>query len=235
MSSSEADRNFSESVSAVYEALFVPLIFQSYADDTADRLAGLRDGSILEVAAGTGVVTRAMARVLPETVSITATDLNQAMLDQAARVGTVRPVQWQQANVMSLPFESGSFDVVVCQFGVMFFDPKADAFAEIRRVLRPGGQFLFVVWDGLEDNEFAAVISRVVNELFPDDPPRFLERTPYAYHDPGTIIDDLRAGGFRASPSIEQVRHRSRAATAARCGCGVLRGFAVAGRAREAR
>src|SRR5207237_309396 len=105
-------------------------------------------------------------------VSITATDLNPAMLERAVELGTARPVRWEEADVMSLPFESESFDVVVCQFGVMFFDPKRDAMAEVHRVLRPGGRFCFNVWGGLDDNDIAGVIDEAVNAQ-PADPARF--------------------------------------------------------------
>jgi ubiquinone/menaquinone biosynthesis C-methylase UbiE len=201
------------SVFDVYDELLVPLVFQVYADDLLSHLTDLRAGSVLEVAAGTGVVTRAMASSLPDEVTLTATDIVPGMVDRARRVGTTRPVTWQQADVMALPYESGSFDVVVCQFGAMFFDPKPAAFGEMRRVLRPGGRLLFSVWDGLEHNDFAAVVNDVVKRRFPDEPPQFLERKPYSYHDPEQIIADLRTAGFDAQPAIEQVEHVSRART----------------------
>ncbi len=213
MDAPESDHVFAGSVPATYEERLVPMIFEPYAEDLVRRLADVRTGSILEVAAGTGVVTRALAAGLPGPVEITATDLNQAMIDRAMLVGTARPVRWQQADVMSLPFEPESFDLVVCQFGVMFFDPKPAAFAAVHRVLRPGGRFLFNVWGGLEDNEFPAVVSRAVAGVFPDDPPRLLERTPHGYHDREVIASDLEAGGFVVPPSFERVEHRSRAAT----------------------
>ncbi len=207
----DSDRAFTGAVPEVYADLMVPMLFEPYAADLATRLQDVRSGSILEIAAGTGVVTRALARELPETVSITATDLNQAMLDRAVLTGTVRPVRWQQADVMTLPFAAESFDVVVCQFGVMFFDPKASAFAEVHRVLRPGGRFVFNVWGDLEDNEFASVVIRAVNASPADEPSTFFERTPHGYHDGETIARDLRAGGFGSPPSIERVDARSHA------------------------
>jgi SAM-dependent methyltransferase len=197
-----------------YDELLVPLLFQAYADDVTRRLADMRAGSILEIAAGTGVVTRALAAALPGEVSITATDLVPGMLERAQRIGTRRPVTWDQADVMSLPYESESFDVVVCQFGVMFFEPKADAYAEVRRVLRPGGRFLFSVWDGLDRNEFGDVINDAMKLHFPDDPPLFLERRPYAYHDGPAISADLHAGGFESPPSIERLEFVSHGRTA---------------------
>src|SRR6185436_20942438 len=139
MEAKSADTVFAGSVPEIYDSTLVPLIFQPYADDLARRLAARSLTRVLEVAAGTGVVTRAMAATLPAEVEIVATDLNQPMLDRAAAHGTQRTVEWRAADAMQLPFEDGSFDAVVCQFGVMFFPDKAKAFSEARRVLRPGG------------------------------------------------------------------------------------------------
>ena len=207
-----AEDGFTKSMFEVYDDLLVPLFFQAYAEDVVPQLAGMRTGSILEVAAGTGVVTRLLAATLPAEVAITATDLVPGMVEWAERVGTARAVTWAQANAMSLPCEGESFDVVVCQFGAMFFVPRADAFAEVRRVLRPGGRFLFSVWDRLEANELPSAVCDIVKGFFPDDPPGFLERTPYGYNDPEMIADDLRAGGFEAPAVIEVVEHASTAA-----------------------
>lgn len=210
MSSPESDHVFAGSVPEIYDQRFVPLIFVPYARDLAERLADMSHGSILEVAAGTGAVTRELAASLPDGVAITATDLNPGMLDRAMTVGTSRSVRWERADVMSLPFGDAEFDVVVCQFGVMFFHPKPDAFASMRRVLAPGGRLLFNVWDSLATNDFARVAMEGVNTVCADEPVQFFERTPHGYHDPDTISADLRAGGFTTSPSIEQVSHRSR-------------------------
>ena len=198
----------------LYERYMVPLIFQPYTDDLVTRLAGLDVASVLEVAAGTGVVTRAMASRLPESVRITATDLNPPMIDYAQSVGTARPVAWQAADVMSLPFEDASFDAVVCQFGAMFFPDRRAAFAELARVLRPGGVFLFNVWNRLDQNEFAALISAEVAAQFPDIAADFLARTPYGYYDEPTIRADVAGGGFESPAKFELVEARSRAESA---------------------
>jgi len=152
MAKPASDTVFVGSIPKLYDTLLVPLIFQPYADDLAKRLSSRRLERVLEVAAGTGVVTRAMASTLPERVSITATDLNQPMLDYAAAIGTSRPVEWRQADALQLPFADQSFDAVVCQFGAMFFPDKVKAFAQARRVLRPAGVFLFNVWDRIDYN-----------------------------------------------------------------------------------
>jgi ubiquinone/menaquinone biosynthesis C-methylase UbiE len=209
----DVDEVVSSSVFDVYDQILVPLIFQSYADDLAERCADLRSGSLLEIAAGTGVATRALADTLPDSVAITATDIVPGMLDRAQNVGTSRPVVWEQADAMSLPYEAESFDSVVCQFGAMFFAPASDAFAEMRRVLRPGGRLVFSVWDALDDNEFAAVVHDSVQDHFPDAPPGFLAAKPYGYHDRATIETDLEAGGFAEPPVVERMSTISLAAT----------------------
>ena len=112
---------------------------------------------------------------------------------------------------MRLPFESGVFDAVVCQFGVMFFPEKSKAFAEARRVLRSGGVFMFNVWDRIEENEFADTVTTALESVFPNDPPRFMARTPHGYYHVATIARDLESGGFVASPRIDTVAARSRA------------------------
>ena len=213
MSSFGSDKVFAGSIPELYDTYLVPLIFEPYAADLAARLAPRPLSRVLEIAAGTGVVTRAMATALPETVSIVATDLNQSMLDQAAARGTKRSVTWRQADAMKLPFADGAFDAVVCQFGVMFFPEKRLAYSEARRVLRSGGIFIFNAWDRIQENEFADTVTTALEALFPDDPPRFLARTPHGYHDVETIRRDLAAGGFTASPEITTLAARSHAAS----------------------
>lgn len=211
MGTAETDTGFSGSIPGLYETHLVPLIFEPYAADLAHRLAPRSPVRVLEVAAGTGVVTRALASLLPAPVSIVATDLNQAMLDQASARRTTRAVEWRQADALQLPFDDGTFDAVVCQFGVMFFPDKAKAFAEAHRVLTVGGVFMFSVWDRIGENEFADVTTTALASRFPADPPRFLARTPHGYHDRAAIERDLANGGFTASAQISTVAARSRA------------------------
>lgn len=213
MNDPEPDRSFIGSLPEAYQAHLVPLIFEPYATDLVNRLAARPVRRVLEIAAGTGVVTRTLTSVLPENVSIVASDLNQAMLDQAVAVGTTRPVEWRQADAMRLPFEDEAFDAVVCQFGVMFFPEKAMAFSEARRVLRSGGILVFNVWDRIDQNEFAETVTTALESLFPADPPRFLARVPYGYYDRPTIERDLADGGFTASPQFTTVSERSRASS----------------------
>jgi SAM-dependent methyltransferase len=153
-----------------------------------------------------------LARALPAEVEIFATDLNQTMLDYAAALPGAARVAWRQADAQRLPFEDGSFGAVLCQFGAMFFPDRDAAYREAGRVLKPGGQFLFSVWDRIEENEFADLVTETVAALFPEDPPRFLARTPHGYHDVAAIERELRAAGF-SRIAVETVPRRSRAHT----------------------
>jgi ubiquinone/menaquinone biosynthesis C-methylase UbiE len=211
MSNPDTDKVFSGTIPKLYETYLVPLIFEPYASDLVNRLASRSVTRVLEIAAGTGVVTRKLVSVLPESVSVVATDLNQSMLDQASALGTRRPVEWRQADAMQLPFQDATFDAVVCQFGVMFFPDKSKAFSEARRVLSPGGVLIFNVWDQIEENDFADTATTALESLFPKDPPRFLARTPHGYYHHPTIERDLSNGGFNALPQITTVEARSRA------------------------
>jgi ubiquinone/menaquinone biosynthesis C-methylase UbiE len=202
------DKVFAGSIPEIYDRLMVPLIFEPYARDLAGRIALANPGCVLETAAGTGVLTRALAAQLPAKARITATDLNEPMLVQAGKSLSDPRVAWRQADALALPFDSGSFDAVACQFGAMFFPDRVKGFAEARRVLKPGGRFFFNVWDKIADNEFADVVTQALADVFPHDPPRFMARTPHGYYDQHQIRADLKAAGF-TDVAIEAVGHKS--------------------------
>lgn len=194
---SETDKAFTGSIPEVYDRFLVPLIFEEFALDLAQRTARTRPARVLETAAGSGVVTRALLPLLDADAQYTVSDLNQPMLDRAAsQQAHDDRVLWQQADALDLPFPENSMDAVCCQFGVMFFPDKIAGYKEVLRVLRPGGRYHFNVWDRIADNEFADCVTEALAALYPDDPPRFLARTPHGYHDIDEIAVELRAAGF---------------------------------------
>jgi ubiquinone/menaquinone biosynthesis C-methylase UbiE len=204
----ELDTVFSGSIAALYDRYIGPLIFEPYAENLASRLSALNARRVLETAAGTGIVTRALVGALSPGASIVATDLNQPMLDHAAKKVSSSRVSWQKTDAQALPFADAAFDAVVCQFGVMFFPDKPKAYSEARRVLKPGGHFIFNVWDKLEHNEFADLVTAAAADMFPDDPPRFMARTPHGYHDRDAIMAELRSAGF-VNVEVETLTRRS--------------------------
>jgi ubiquinone/menaquinone biosynthesis C-methylase UbiE len=222
-----SDAHFPSAVAALYDRCLRPLLFEPYAEDLARRAAALGPTHILETAAGTGVVTEALRGALPE-ATIVATDLNQAMLDVAqARLGSDR-IEYRVVDAQALPFGDGAFDLVVCQFGVMFFPDRITAYREARRVLKPGGHFLFNAWGTLEANEASLVLARAVASAFPDDPPSFLERTPFGYHDIEQVEADLCSAGFTDIKS-ETVEKRSRHSSAREVATGLCLGSPLRG------
>jgi SAM-dependent methyltransferase len=220
---STTDVIFAGSIPELYDRYLGPLLFEPYAEDLARRLDDLRAGRVLEIAAGTGIVTRALTRVLPSTVEIVASDLNQAMLDRAATRLNTPNVRWQQADAQELPFEEAEFEAVVCQFGVMFFPNKEASHREVLHVLVPGERYIFNVWGRMEDNEVSQTVSQAVAALFPDDPPRFFERTPHGYADTDLIRRDLEVAGFERV-EIEAVEKISRAPSAREAAIGLCQG-----------
>lgn len=192
---SSTDAAFAGSIPGLYDRHLGPFLFDPYAKEVARRAAQLKPAWILETAAGTGIVTAALAQAIPS-AHIVATDLNDAMLDVARARMTSENVRFEPADAQDLPFEEGSFDLVVCQFGVMFYPDKVRGNAEARRVLRDGGRYIAVVWDRLDNNPASLIVHETVAALYPDDPPGFLARTPFGYADPAAIEHDLLQAGF---------------------------------------
>jgi ubiquinone/menaquinone biosynthesis C-methylase UbiE len=220
------DTVFAGSIAALYDRLMVPLKFTPWAEDMARRIAALAPATILETAAGSGVVTEQIAKALPE-AAITATDLNPAMLEIAARRPGLQRVHFQPADAQALPFAEASFDLVACQFGVMFYPDRVAAAREVRRVLRGGGTYLFSVWDCLDSNPVSKVLSEALAEQFPDNPPSFYARVPFGYHDTARIAADLAEAGF-TDITIETLKYAHGALTARDAAEGMCRGTPLA-------
>lgn len=200
------DRNFAGPIPEIYDKLLVPLIFEPFAADLAAAVSIDEPHIVLETAAGTGAVTRALAMRLPKDTRIVATDLNDAMIERARTHQNMERIVWRTADATNLPFGDGMFDDVICQFGAMFFSDKVQGHSEAYRVLKPGGHYHFNVWDDLAENEFARTVSDAVAEVFPRDPPNFMARTPHGYADEDRLRTDLAEAGFSRA-RIDRVSH----------------------------
>jgi len=222
------DTVFAGSIPRLYDRYLGPLLFEPFAVEVAGRVAKLRPGRVLETAAGTGIVTAALSERLPASATLVATDLNQAMIDHASTKLALKRVDLRPADALALPFGDASFDVVVCQFGAMFFPDKVAGYREARRVLAPGGRFVLSVWDSLEHNPMTRVVVDAVGARYPHNPPRFLARTPHGHHDAGVLRRDLEAAGFN-SVVVETVTLPSRAPSAEYAAIGLCQGTPMRG------
>ena len=210
-----------------YETHLVPLLFLDYAADLASRVDVPKGGTVLETACGTGAVTRHLRTHLGDDVRLTVTDLAPSMVEQAQKIVGDHPgTEYQPADAIDLPFPGDSFDAVVCQFSLMLFPDKEKAMREAARVLKPGGSFVFNVWDKLERNALSRAVHEAVAEIYPDDPPLFLE-APYSYHDLSAISDSLQRSGFETIEIVVQPRD-SKASSPRQVAAGLVAGSPLA-------
>ncbi len=189
--------HFGGSIPENYDRGLGPHIFDDYAQDLARRAAEANSADVLEIAAGTGIVTRKLRDALSPATRLVATDLNPPMLAVArSKFAPDERVEFKPADAMALPFDDGAFDLVVCQFGVMFFPDKAAAFREAGRVLRAGGRYLFNVWGSMSENPYSEVAHNVTAQFFAQDPPGFY-KVPFGYSDQSVVMADMEAGGLQ--------------------------------------
>jgi ubiquinone/menaquinone biosynthesis C-methylase UbiE len=217
-----------------YDRYLGPILFHHYADDLAARVPVSRGTRVLEVACGTGIVTERLVRRLAGQGTLVATDLNDAMIAHArTRMPADPALEWRQADGTSLPFPDRAYDVVVCQFGVMFFPDKAAGVREAFRVLRPGGTYLLNVWDALEKNAIARIAHDTIRTFFPSDPPEFY-KTPFSLHDTAVVDALLNAAGF-VEVQCESVERTGQSPSAADAATGLIEGNPVFGTIMERR
>ncbi|MFR9806803.1 class I SAM-dependent methyltransferase [Pseudonocardia sp. RS010] len=217
---SERDRVWTESMPEAYAGGLEAPVFAPFAAELASRASTGTPRRVLEIAAGTGVVTRALAESLPG-IDLLATDLNPAMVGHGAR--REPRARWEQADAARLPAPDGTVDLVVCGFGVMFFPDRPAAYAEVRRVLAPGGRFLFTTWDEVATHAFADALCAGLRAAFPTDPPRFVEDVPHGYPAPARVRADLAAAGF-TDVELERVVRTGSAPSAAAVAAGFCTG-----------
>jgi ubiquinone/menaquinone biosynthesis C-methylase UbiE len=220
------DAHFAGSIPAIYDDCLVPVLFAPFAEDLVRRAAGYAPEAVLELAAGTGAVSHALAAALTE-ARIIATDLNPAMLAIADQGGRAANLSFQVADAQALPFADASFDLILAQFGAMFFPDKIAAYREALRVLTPGGTLLFNVWDRLDANSGSAAIHDAIRRTVPEPKPDFIARTPFGYNDPASIEQELHSAGF-GQVTIERVARTSPSGSAAALARGMCLGSPLA-------
>jgi ubiquinone/menaquinone biosynthesis C-methylase UbiE len=217
---------FEGSIPESYDRYLGPAFFEPFADDLAARASRDEPTRILEIACGTGIVTRRLRDSLAPAAQIVATDLNPGMF--AFAQGKFRGnenIKWQQADAAALPFPDASFDAIVCQFGLMFVPDKSAAMRECYRVLAAGGVFLFNVWDAIERNPIAQIAHETIASFFDVDPPTFYQ-LPYGFHDEALIRDLLAKAGFKSVES-SLIKLPCRSSSATDFATGLVRGNPV--------
>lgn len=219
---SSTDLVFEGSIPSIYDRYLAGLLFDPYAEDLVSRAASLQPIRMLETAAGTGLVTTGLVHALPDS-ELVVTDLNEAMLNIACSKINSPCVEFRVADAQSLPFEDDSFDLIVCQFGMMFLPNRAAGYREAKRVLKRGGNLLFNVWNRLERSPATQVAADAVCDLFSHDPPQFFHRVPFGYHDQDVIVSEVRRAGFRTI-ALETVSKVGRADSAKDAAIGLCQG-----------
>jgi ubiquinone/menaquinone biosynthesis C-methylase UbiE len=230
---SEQSTRFDGSIPEMYDRYLGPLLFEPYASDIADRVAELRPRRVLEIAAGTGLVSRQLIDKLPPTTALTVSDLNAPMLDYARqKIGSIaQRVEWRQADAQQLPFPDESFDAVVCQFGVMFLPDRVKGLKEFLRVLEKGGSLIFSVWDSLERNPVQSIAHSEIGKFFEADPPDFY-RIPCGMGDSGEVRRLVEESGFKAIV-VDTVALTGTSESAQSAATGLVRGNPVINAIRE--
>lgn len=217
--------SFSGSIPANYDAHLGPMFFEPFAKELTERIDLLAPSAVLELACGTGRLTRHLAERLPRDTRIVSTDINPAMLAFAQESVSVKGIEWSAVDAVQLPYPDASFDLVVVQFGVMFYSDRSKAYREALRVLRPGGRLLFTTWNSMEHNPVAHATQRVIEQFFPVDPPAFYT-VPFAYHDRGLMQEELRSSGFDRVELVLLELH-GKVPTAADAAMGLLEGSPI--------
>jgi len=189
---------FSGSIPQNYDKYLGPYLFEPYAIDLAGRLKSDNCKALLELACGTGRVTNHLGTILPQDGKLVATDLNSDMLEIAKSKVHDSRVEWQVVDAQELPFNNSTFDHVICQFGIMFFPDKQKAFKEAYRVLDEKGKFVFSTWGSLEENRRAGLIKDILEEIFNEEAPDFLQKGPYSFYDGDTIKSYSTNAGFKS-------------------------------------
>jgi len=217
---------FNDAIAQNYDDILGPFVFEPYALDILDRIDFTGVRNVLEIASGTGRVTKHLGARLPEGAKLVATDLNPGMLAIAKERISFGDIEYQTADMMDLPFADASFDVVVCQFGIMFAPDKPGALKEMRRVLRTGGTLIFNTWGPIEENPVWNITSTVVNELMGEKNARIFKDGPFNLDDVNVVLRLLELAGFEDNIAATVIK-TGKSSTAALAATGFIEGLPI--------
>jgi ubiquinone/menaquinone biosynthesis C-methylase UbiE len=216
---------FSGSIPAYYDSYLGPMFFEPFALEMANRISPLTPSHILELASGTGRLTKFLPAVAAPPASIIASDINPSMVRFGSEKAKHKDIHWMEIDAVKLPFKDASFDCVVAQFGVMFYSDKINAFKEALRVLKPGGTFIFNCWDDISHNPMARLTNDALQHFFPIDTPAFYQ-IPFSYYDETSIREDLASAGFK-NCSIDLIKKNGYSSSPSHAVQGLLKGTPV--------
>jgi ubiquinone/menaquinone biosynthesis C-methylase UbiE len=226
------DARYDGAIPEFYDRYLGPVLFEPYAAELAARVQAPPAGAVLEIACGTGVLTRALRARLPASASLVASDLSEAMLERArSRSPRTDSLEWRREDAAALALPGGAFCAVACQFGAVFFPDRRAAFSEVRRVLAPGGSFVFCVWGDFEGNPYAGAAHAALAQLLPADPPQFF-RVPFGSCGEAELRELLEASGFEKL-EVEWIDLEAVSPSAADFAAGLIRGYPVSLALRE--
>lgn len=222
--SNDAVLNFNGSVPEVYETVLGNFIFEPFAVDIVNRISNKNAFNVLELAAGTGRVTKHLIHAFSPNAKIVASDISLPMMEKAKLVVSSQNLTWQQVDIADIPFSEGSFDVIVCQFGVMFLQDKLRAFSEIRRVLKLGGQLLFSTWACIEENPIWKISNQVATKFFGPAPAAIQKSGPFSICNAVDAEAQLHDAGF-IHTKVEKQRITSSISSASLAAKGFIHGL----------
>lgn len=226
----EANAAFAGAIPDKYDQYLGPLLFEPYALDMVSGMKKEGVSSVLELACGTGRVTQYLPKHFGPGVSITATDLNPDMIAVATRK-IKDDIKWRPADMQELPFAADSFDLALCQYGLMFVPDKAKAIREVARVLKKGSVFHFNTWDKIENNGIPRISRQIVTEFFNGTPPNFYF-VPFSMFDPEAIKKLMLENGF-SKVEISLIKKEGISNTALEAATGMIEGNPVAKEIRD--
>lgn len=214
-----------KSIPEVYEKYLGPYLYEPYSLYITKRIQG-NPQQVLEIGVGSGRLTNHISKKLTQTAKIIGVDINPNMLEIAKQKVKAPNVEFVKADAQKLPFPDNSFDFVICQFGFMFLSDKQKGFNEAWRVLKPGGQFIFLTWDKAENNVTLHISQQTILQLLKTPPPPYFGKAYSAMNNPDDLRQYTKTAGFE-NASIEKVILKGNCPSAMDAAIGFVEGNSI--------